>query len=255
MRLAHCTWSDVAEYLSRNRTLVIPIGSTEQHGPVGLIGTDALCADAIALELGRVKNTLVAPPLNYGMAQHHLGFPGSASLRPSTLIRLLVDCLEGWQRQGFERFFFVNGHGGNDAPLRAAFGELHALLARTARTGAGQVRCDLRNWWQLPAVTALARELYADGEGYHATPSEIALTQHLFPETAREADLTPGPPCSGEVHGAEDFRRRYPDGRMGSASQLARPAHGARFLDAAVNDLVPVLTAFADRPSSSRADA
>jgi creatinine amidohydrolase len=248
MLLAHATWPDIAAYLERQRTLVLPIGSTEQHGPVGLIGTDALCADALARELGAATGTLVAPPFNYGMAQHHLGFPGTISLRPTTLIRVVVDALEGLQRTGFERFFFVNGHGGNEAPLRAAFAELHATLAAAGRPRARRILCDLRNWWQLPGVVALAAELYADAEGYHATPSEVALTRHLFPETQREVALEPLAPCSGEVHGAEDFRARYPDGRMGSDSGLARAEHGARFLAAALGDLVPTLSAFASAP-------
>jgi creatinine amidohydrolase len=244
MRLDHRTWNDVADYLQGSRLLIVPIGSTEQHGPVGLIGTDALCADALARELGRRTGTLVAPPLNYGMAQHHLGFPGSASLRPSTLIRVVVDLLEGLARSGFERFFFVNGHGGNEAPVRAAFAELHALLAAAGRAEAPRIRCELHNWWQLPGVKRLADELYGDAEGYHATPSEVALTQHLLPETIRHAELEPLGPCDGAVHGPADFRRRYPDGRMGSDSGLATPEHGARFLEVAVEDLRQTLLRF-----------
>lgn len=244
MRLDHCTWPEVERYLETRRDLVVPVGSTEQHGPIGLIGTDALCADALARELGRRTGTLVAPPLNYGMAQHHLGFPGSASLRPSTLIRVVVDLLEGLARSGFERFFFVNGHGGNEAPVRAAFAELHALLAAAGRAEAPRIRCELHNWWQLPGVKRLADELFGDAEGYHATPSEVALTQHLFPETIRRAELTPLGPCDGAVHGPDDFRRRYPDGRMGSDSGLATPEHGARFLAAAAEDLQHALRRF-----------
>ena len=251
MRLAYSTWSDVATYLDERRSLVIPIGSTEQHGPLGLVGTDALCAEAIALELGEATGALVAPTLNYGMAQHHLGFPGTVSLRPTTLIRVIVDCLDGLVRTGFERFFFVNGHGGNEAPLLSAFAELHAELARNRQPTAGRVRCAVHNWWQLPGVKALAADLYGDGEGYHATPSEVALTQHLLPTTARHADLAPADPCDGSVHGAEDFRIRYPDGRMGSESGLARPEHGARFLALAIADLVPLYTAFAAESANS----
>ena len=251
MRLAHSTWSEVASYLEKARVLIIPIGSTEQHGPLGLIGTDALCAEAVALELGEATGALVAPTLNYGMAQHHLGFPGTVSLRPSTLIRVVVDCLEGLHRSGFERFFFVNGHGGNEAPLRSAFAELHAELARVGRPGAGRIRCTLHNWWQLPEVRTLATELYGDGEGYHATPSEVALTQHLLPACIHRADLAPTGPCDGAVHGAEDFRARYPDGRMGSDSGLARPEHGARFLTTAVSDLMPLFSAFSAEQTDS----
>lgn len=251
MRLAHCTWPEVASRLETERSLIVPIGSTEQHGPLGLIGTDALCAEAIALELGATTGALVAPVLNYGMAQHHLGFPGSASLRPSTLIRVVVDLLEGWQRAGFARFFFVNGHGGNVAPLQSAFAELHAELARHGRPGAAPVRCALHNWWQLPGVKRLAAELYGAAEGFHATPSEVALTQHLLPATTHHADLPPAGPCDGAVHGAEDFRARYPDGRMGSDSGLARPEHGARFLATAVADLAPLFAAFDAEPSAA----
>ncbi|HEY5718895.1 MAG TPA: creatininase family protein [Gammaproteobacteria bacterium] len=238
MRLDHCTWPEVERYLETRRDLVVPIGSTEQHGPIGLIGTDALCADALARALGERVGALVAPPLNYGMAQHHTAFPGTVSLRPSTLVRVVVDCLATLAGAGFERFLFVNGHGGNEAPLRSAFAELHCELAARGLPHAERVRCRLSNWWQLPRVRELTAQLYGSAEGQHATPSEVALTQHLFPDTVRRAELAPPGPVGDAIDGPLDFRRRYPDGRMGSDSGLARPEHGAQFLEAAVDDLV-----------------
>ena len=64
----------------RSQSIIIPIGSTEQHGPNGLIGTDALCAEAVAKGVGEKAEALVAPTISVGMAQHHLGFPGSMTL-------------------------------------------------------------------------------------------------------------------------------------------------------------------------------
>jgi len=86
MQLHLQTWPDVERYLARSQSIIIPIGSTEQHGPNGLIGTDALCAEAVAKGVGEKTESLVAPTISVGMAQHHLAFPGSMTLTPSTLI-------------------------------------------------------------------------------------------------------------------------------------------------------------------------
>ena len=84
MLLHLSTWQEIEDYLKRSKTVVIPIGSNEQHGPTGLLGTDWLCPEIIAHEAQKTADILVAPTFNIGMAQHHLGFAGTISLRPST---------------------------------------------------------------------------------------------------------------------------------------------------------------------------
>lgn len=243
MRLSLCTWPGVAARLERSDAIVVPVGSTEQHGPTGMIGTDALCAEAVAVAVAEAADLLVAPVLSIGMAQHHMAFPGTVTLRPSTLMAVVGDVVASLRRHGFRRFFFVNGHGGNIASLQAAFSETHAAASLAGE--ADGLAFALHNWWETPAVAALSRDLYGDRCGAHATPAEIALVLHLHPETARSSD--PGafdPTCEG-FGDAADFRRRYPDGRIASDPWLARPEHGERLLAAAVADLAPVLRAFA----------
>ena len=77
MQLQLQTWQEVETYLQTSRGIILPIGSTEQHGPTGLIGTDAICAEVIARGVGEAAGALVAPTISVGMAQHHLGFAGS----------------------------------------------------------------------------------------------------------------------------------------------------------------------------------
>jgi creatinine amidohydrolase len=248
MRLQRCTSSDVASYLKRSTGIIVPIGSTEQHGPNGLLGTDALCAEAIALHAGEALDTLVAPTLSIGNAQHHLGFPGGLSLRPSTMIALIRDVVESLAHHGLRHFYFLNGHGGNIAPVEAAFSEVYAAVTYGRLR---PVRCALRNCWEGERFAALVRELYGDAEGSHATCSEISLTWHLYPESRRPQTFgQPGPAESG-IYDAQDFRRRYPDGRIGSDPSLCSAEHGAQLLHAAVEDTVEDFRRFIDSLSES----
>jgi len=111
MQLVFSTWPQVRDYLKRSKGVIVPIGSTEQHGPTGPIGTDAICAEVLARELGRAADALVATPIPVGMSVHHTAFPGSMTLRPSTLIQVNRDYVFSLAGHGLERFFFVNGHG------------------------------------------------------------------------------------------------------------------------------------------------
>jgi creatinine amidohydrolase len=236
MLLHLSTWIEVEAYLQQSQGILLPIGSTEQHGPTGLIGTDAICAEAIARGVGEATHALVAPTINVGMALHHLAFPGGISLRPSTMILVIRDYVSSLAKAGFRKFFFINGHGGNVATLKAAFSELYATLADCNLPGSEQVQCQVSNWYMCGSVYRLAKELYGDQEGSHATPSEVALTQYLYPDSIKQA-LLGEPSRQHKIYGAADFRRRYPDGRMGSNPNLATPEQGQQFYELAVKEL------------------
>jgi creatinine amidohydrolase len=234
MQLQLQTRQEIEAYLRNSRGIILPIGSTEQHGPTGLIGTDAICAEVIARGVGDSTGALVAPTIAVGMAQHHLGFAGSMTLRPTTLIAVLKDMVDSLTRHGFERFYFLNGHGGNIATLAAAFSEFYAARSMETGTNAPPIKCRLKNWWQNQETLALAKELFGDAEGSHATPSEVAVTQFAYPDAIKSATLDPPVAPRGDFADAADYRRKFPDGRIGSNPGLATPEAGRRLYETAV---------------------
>jgi creatinine amidohydrolase/Fe(II)-dependent formamide hydrolase-like protein len=243
MLLSMSTWQEIDDYLKRSKTVVIPIGSNEQHGPTGLLGTDWLCPEIIAHEAQKTADLLVAPTFAIGMAQHHLGFPGSISLRPSTFMAAIGDWCRSLGLCGFEKLYFLNGHGNNVATIEAAFAELYAEA-----TFAGKRRgfaCKQKNWWDLGDVMAIANRQFPTGHGSHATPSEIAVTQWAYPDTIKSANYAPQLAPTGPIREALDFRARFPDGRIGSDPGQASPEKGAELVEAAVRGLIEDVGAFA----------
>jgi creatinine amidohydrolase len=245
MKLQLQTWADVEKYLKRSTGIIVPIGSTEQHGPNGLIGTDALTAEIVGQGVGEAADALVTPTIAVGMAQHHLGFAGSMTLRPTTLIAVIRDMIESLAVHGFTRFFFVNGHGGNIATATAAFSEIYAATSLGSAGNRPSIKCALRNWWEAPGIKELQQELYGDQDGSHATASEISLTWFRYPEAARPMKMDPPVAPKGTFTDAADYRRNFPDGRIGSNPSLASAEHGKRFYEVAVKGLADDYRKFA----------
>ena len=251
MLLQHATWPEIETYLKTKRGAIIPTGSTEQHGPSGLIGTDALTAEIIARRVGEVTETMVAPTVSYGMAQHHMAFPGTITLQPSTLVLVVRDIVMSLARHGFERFFFINGHGGNTHPVNTAFsqiqnelGELSSESAPGRNAPSASIRCTLRNWWMGERTTALRKELYGDREGFHATPSEVSVTWYAFPDQKRDIPLEPAAKATRAYQGPDDYRKLFPDGRMASDPSLSNAEDGERLGEIAVAELTEVYETF-----------
>src|SRR5262249_1719898 len=147
---------------------------------------------------------------------------------------VLKDMVESLARHGFERFYFVNGHGGNIATVAAAFFEIFAT--RRLRTGSNScpIKFRLENWGESKEVDGMGKENYGDGEGSHATASEVAVTQFAYPNAIKSVALDPPVAPRGDFADAADYRRKFPDGRIGSNPALATPEAGCRLVEAAV---------------------
>jgi creatinine amidohydrolase/Fe(II)-dependent formamide hydrolase-like protein len=246
MQLQLSTWPEVEAYLAKSKAILIPIGSTEQHGPNGLLGTDALCPEIISRRAGDEGGILVGPTFNVGQAQHHMGFSGTITLRPSTMIAAMLDWTQSLTRHGFERIYWLNGHGGNIATITAAFSEIyHGVTFAGAGGNRPPLRCHLRNWWELPGVMDLCRQLFPVGEGSHATPSEVSVTWFGYPDLVNHTAMSPKIAPHGPILDAEDYRRRFPDGRIGSDPSQASVAAGEKIVALSVKGVIGEFRQFA----------
>ncbi|MDE2790706.1 MAG: creatininase family protein [Paracoccaceae bacterium] len=240
MRLDTTTWLEVRDYLDRSRGIIILTGSTEQHGPIGLIGTDTICAENVAVGVGQIADCLVAPTLAYTPAPFNLAFPGTVSI-PAGLFEVLArEVVDSLRSQGFCRFYFLNGHGANLEPLNS----VKRALAQSSAGPGSRICIRIRSWWAFPEVSSLRDRFYGEWEGMHATPSEVAITQAVGRRvTAKAAELPPERLSqafvrahAGDRHGPPDVHRaRFPDGRVGSHSALATPEQGRELLNAAIS--------------------
>ncbi len=109
--LEDLTWQEVE---SRRRevedTIIIPVGSIEQHGAHLPLGTDTYAAMSIAERTAEKEDCLIAPPVYYGWSPHHMVLPGTVTIRPEILLEYVYDVLESLAQHGFRRFVLLNGH-------------------------------------------------------------------------------------------------------------------------------------------------
>jgi len=109
--LQNLTWEEVKQKTEEsNGTIILPIGSTEQHGPHLPVGTDTMVANAVAESAAVKANVLVAPPLWFGWSPHHLVLPGTITIRAEILIEVVYDMITSLHRHAFDKFILLNGH-------------------------------------------------------------------------------------------------------------------------------------------------
>jgi creatinine amidohydrolase len=169
-------WMQLEEYLARDDRIVLPLGSTEQHGFLSL-GTDNILAGRVSVEAAEPLGVPVLPVLPYGLTPAFGAFPGSPSLRFETLIGVLRDVLDSLHAQGFRRFLLVNAHGGN-APVSG--------LMREWSADHPDAQAIFHSWFNGPKVLEVA--LAIDPEYSHANWGED------FPWTRLEGVDPPAEP-------------------------------------------------------------
>ena len=204
------SWEQMQEYLEHEDRVILPLGATEQHGRHLGLGTDSLEAEAIALGVAQATQVAVMPTMNYGMSHSLLNFPGTISLRPTTLMLVVEDILRTLYRHGFRRVLIVNGHGGNLASITSTV----QMVAQDLM----DLRIKIFEWWTDAQMVPIMIDKLGPQQGTHASPGETALMMavrpsgvHLERLTGRNAPVTP----SRELTTVNTFPQKYPDGIMG----------------------------------------
>jgi len=223
-------WPEVAEYLKRSDVVLIPIGATEQHGrhlPLAVDTGWAIEASAIAAQL---TDVLIAPPLHYGWSPHHMGYPGTVTLRAETLLSVATDIALSLVQHGFRRIIFVNGNRiANLPPLEIAIVEIKN------RTGAFAGIADAG----LIAKEEVSRLCRApDGGLDHAGEAETSFALHWMPASVDMPEATgKGSPKQWKTN--FDYTIELDPKRSGNAVSFAvspEEHRAATSPDGAVND-------------------
>jgi creatinine amidohydrolase len=242
--LGEMTDPDVRAALERTQTIIIPTGSTEQHGPHGPLLTDAIIPTEVARRVAERIDALVAPPINYALSYPHVGFTGVVHIRIPTFMSLIEDLCTSFASIGFTRIVFLNGHYDNTYAIA------YACATAAERIPAG-VRAFPVNYWDGMTVDE-AGEFFGPSTGLHANRGEtsavMAIDPGLVDLDAANAELPPFPEVTnqGPVHTAFFFsapgsvHRATQSGTWGDARE-ASVEYGQRYLDVVTEATVRVL--------------
>jgi creatinine amidohydrolase len=241
-------WRSIAEHLKRDDVVLVPVGATEQHGDHTPMMVDTGWAIAVAEGAARAAGALAAPPQHIGWSPHHLAYPGSITLRPETMIDLLLDVGESLVYHGFKRIVYINGNRiANLPPMEIAATKLRF------RTGAYASVVDVgfiaRREVDATCVT---------GENGHAGDSETSFMLHWRPElvdmskAASGTMRAPGPIATNPLPldppydinsifvrpTAEEFGAVTKPTGLGGDARVATAEKGKKILEAIVRNTV-----------------
>ena len=216
---------DVEEYLKHDDRLMLVVGACEQHGYLSLL-SDVKIPLALADSASKQTGVLIAPPVNFGSSPYFLTYPGTLSLRLSTLMDAVEDIIRSAYGQGFKRIFILNGHGGNSG-LKARLTELTNELP--------ELKMQWYAWWMAHSVEEVAIR--------HELKPSHANWLEAFPFTIvtdlPEGEKTP-PRVPSDIIDAQTAREIYGDGSFGGLYRASQ-ATMQEIFDAALQDILQLL--------------
>ncbi|WP_299333981.1 creatininase family protein [Haloplanus sp.] len=235
MYMADETWPELGDYFANESLALVPLGSTEQHGPHLPLATDHLIAEGYAREAAERTGFLCTPTINVGVSPHHRQFHGTMWVDAPTFRDYVESVTRNLAYHGIDRVVYVNAHGGNVKHLRE--------VGRRLRDDGTLYAVE---WMWNDSIPELVDDLF-EQNGPHGGPKETAMIQHLHPELVREdrlADARDGGVPDVEAadtvkHGARTFydaADNTGNGVLGDQTD-ATAQKGERMFEAAVDHL------------------
>ena len=254
-RYARLTWPEMNGAIEKQKLVILPTGSTEQHGRHLPLEVDAFLSEEVCLEVGRriPDKVLILPPVSYGLNLHHIDFPGTIHIEPETFIAFCLNITKSVAYHGFKKILLVNGHGSN--------GPLVDLVARKTVLATDSL-CAAVDYLTLAA--AAFSEVQESEVVAHADELETSLYLHLASERVREQEAKRGDDVRGRFLSSDstyDYPVRFNDiwGRWTKVGVHGDPTKataekGKIVFEAAVSELIDLVDEWRDWPIAERSD-
>ena len=242
--LGEMTDPEVSDFLADHQTVIVPTGSTEQHGPHGPLLTDVIVPTEVARRVAPRVGAAVAPSINYGLSYPHAGFTGVVQVRIPTFMAVIEDLCVSLATVGFRRIIFLNGHYDNTYAIA------YACATAAERMPAGVHAFPINYWDGMTADEAA--EYFGPGTGLHANRGEtsavLAINPALVDLDRANAEMPPFPEVTsqGPVHTAFFFsapgsvHRATRSGTWGDARK-ATAEYGERYLKVVVDGTIRMI--------------
>lgn len=180
IRMEEMNWVDIGEAIQEGfTTVVIGIGSTEQHGPHLPTHTDAMIADVLAYRIAfKLGYALKAQTIRVGCSNHHLSFPGTISLKGETLKAIIYDYVRSLSKHGFQTIIFIPTHGGNFELTQKAIEELQPKYPELRLIGCTDIWRFVTIEWQIATEFGVSNEEAGAHAGEVETSQMLAISKN-----------------------------------------------------------------------------
>jgi creatinine amidohydrolase len=254
-RYNRLTWEEMNAAIQMQKVVLLPTGSTEQHGRHLPLDTDVFLVDSVCLEAGRraPDKILVLPPISYGLNMHHIDFPGTIHIEPEVFIAFCLNVAKSVAYHGFSKLLLVNGHGSN--------GPLVDLVARKTVLGT-QSLCAAVNYFAL-AMKAF-EQIRESPAMAHSDEFETSLYLYLAPDRVRVDRMAPGEDVMGKYVSSDstseypvrfsDFWGRWTRTGVHGDPMTASAEKGKVIFEAAVSGLIELVQEWQAWPVANRSD-
>jgi len=254
-RYNRLTWEEFNEAIEMQKVVILPTGSTEQHGPHLPLDVDAFLCEAVCLEVGQraPSKVLVLPPVSYGLNLHHIDFPGTIHIEPENFIAFCLDITKSVAYHGFRKILLVNGHGSN-APLVDLVARKTVLATDSLCAAVTYLQLAVEEFERIKETEVMA----------HADEFETSLYLYLSPERVRMDRAIADNDIAGNYMSSDstsvypvrfnDYWGRWTNKGVHGDPRAATPEKGKVIFEAVVSSLLAIVDEWQKWPIGDRSD-